>query len=137
PSPASERENLRSGNLRSTGDHSRSAAAWRMLTGWSESRTSIGASDAVTTSWEDEPMCRATIVPSSEQAVQKGSQWSLWKLGNFSFSGFSENETAWQPLAATRLTSSAIACGSHSGGRPRGMKRPGYDPHHSSMCQSL
>ena len=70
-------------------------------------------------------MCRHTIVPSSEQAGQNGSQWSLWKLGSFSFAGFSENETAWQPLAATRRTSSAMTCGSQIGGMASGMKRPG------------
>ena len=27
--------------------------------------------------------------------------------------------------------------GSHRIGRAMGMNRPGYEPHHSSMCQSL
>src|SRR6266508_452868 len=89
------------------------------------------------TSCDDEPMCKQTIVPSSSQAAQNGSQWSSWKLGSRSLAGFSENETAWQPLAAMRRTSSAIASGSQIGGSASGMKRSGYVPHHSSTCQSL
>ena len=46
-----------SGNLRSTGDHSRSAAACTMLIGWSVISTSIGASTAVI----DEPRRRADV----------------------------------------------------------------------------
>ncbi len=65
------------------------------------------------------------MVPSSAQADQNGSQWSEWKDGSFSFEGFSENETACQPLSATRRTSSPIASGSQIGGRESGMKRPG------------
>src|SRR5271163_750805 len=107
--PPSESETFKVGNLRSTGDHNRSAAAWTMLTGWSPNNTSIGASGAVTTSEEDEPMCRHTMVPRSEHADQNGSQVSLWKLGSFSLEGFSENVTAKQPLAATRCTSAAMA----------------------------
>ena len=61
---------------------------------------------------EDEPMCRHTTVPSSEQACQNGSQWSLWTLGQPSLEGFSEKVTAWQPLAATRRTSAAMSSGS-------------------------
>ena len=108
-----------------------------MFIGCSVMSTSIGASGAVTTSDDDEPMCRHTIVPSSEHACQNGSQCSSWKLGSFSFSGFSENVTAWQPFAAMRRTSAAISSGSQIGGIISGMKRPGYVPHHSSMCQSL
>src|SRR3954451_19574717 len=99
--------------------------------------TSTGASEAVMTRLDDEPMCMQTIVPSSEHACQNGSQASLCSDGSLSFSGFSENENAWQPFAATRCTSAAIASGSQIGGSERGMKRPGYVPHHSSMCQSL
>ena len=77
------------------------------------------------TSCDDEPMCRHTTVPSSAQAVQKGSQWSLWKLGQPSLAGFSEKVTAWQPLAATRRTSAAASSGSQMTGRREGMKRPG------------
>ena len=108
-----------------------------MFIGCSVIITSIGASTDVMTSCDDEPMCRQTTVPSSAHAAQNGSQWSLWRLGQPSFSGFSENVTAWQPLAATRRTSSAMSCGSQIGGSASGMNRPGYVPHHSSMCQSL
>src|SRR5580658_1606553 len=94
PIPPSDRATRRSGNLRSTGDHNRSAAAWTMLTGWSPMRTSMGASGAVTTSDDEDPMWRQTMVPSSLHAAQNGSQWSLWKLGSLSFDGFSENDTA-------------------------------------------
>src|SRR5262245_12050316 len=108
-----------------------------MLIGWRLINTSIGASGAVITSDDDDPMCRQTIVPSSTHACQNGSQCASWKLGSFSFDGFSENEIAWQPLAASRRTSAAMSAGSQIGGRPSGMKRPGYVPHHSSTCQSL
>ena len=65
-----------------------------MFTGCSPMSTSMGASGAVTTSDDDDPMCRHTIVPSSAHADQNGSQWSLWKLGSLSLDGFSENDTA-------------------------------------------
>ena len=87
-----------------------------MFIGCSVISTSIGASSTVITSCDDEPMCRHTTVPSSLHACQNGSQCSVWKLGQPSFAGFSENVTAWQPFAATRRTSSAISCGSHIGG---------------------
>ena len=135
--PPSERANRRSGNLRSTGDHSRSAAAWTMFIGWRLIITSIGASAEVITSCDEDPRCMHTTVPSSLQAVQKGSQWSLWRDGQPSFSGFSEKVTAWQPLAATRRTSAAASSGSQMAGIDSGMKRPGYAPHQPSMCQSL
>ncbi len=54
----------------------------------------MGASGAVTTRDDDDPMWRHTIVPSSLHADQNGSQWSLWKLGSLSLAGFSENDTA-------------------------------------------
>ena len=81
-----------SGNLRSTGDQSRSAAACTMFIGCRLMSTSIGASTEVMTRVDDEPMCMHTIVPSSLHADQNGSQWSLCRLGSFSFSGFSEND---------------------------------------------
>jgi hypothetical protein len=99
--------------------------------------TSIGASRAVITSLEEEPMCRHTMVPSSTHACQNGSQWASWKLGSLRCDGFSENETAWHPFAALRRTSAAIAAGSQIGRSMSRMNRPGALPHHSSMCQSL
>src|ERR1700688_2468425 len=125
PIPPSDSATRNAGNFRSTGDHNRSAAACTMFTGCRTVRTSIGASGAVTTSDDDEPMCRHTMVPSSLHADQNGSQWSEWKLGSLSFEGFSENDTAWQPLAATRRTSTAMASGSQMGGSESGMNRPG------------
>jgi hypothetical protein len=77
------------------------------------------------------------IVPSSTIACHIGSQCASWKLGSPSAAGFSVNVTEWQPFAATRLISCAHNSGSHSTGNAIGMKRPGYEPHHSSMCQSL
>src|ERR1700688_2208545 len=125
PIPPSDSATRNAGNFLSTGDHNRSAAACTVFTGCRPMRTSIGASGAVTTSDDDDPMWRHTMVPSSLHADQNGSQWSLWKLGSLSLAGFSENDTAWHPLPATRRTSAAMASGSHSGGRDRGMNRPG------------
>ena len=87
--------------------------------------TSIGASIEVITSWDDDPRCMQTTVPSSLQAVQNGSQWALCSEGHPSFAGFSEKVTAWQPMAATRRTSAAASSGSQMAGMERGMKRPG------------
>src|SRR5947208_3274213 len=67
--PPSERAKRRDGNFRNTGDHRRSAAPWTMLIGWRVINTSIGASGAVITSDDEDPMCRQTIVPRSEQTV--------------------------------------------------------------------
>src|SRR5947209_6056181 len=95
PMPPSDSAIFRFGNFRSTGDQMRSAAACTMLIGVSVIRQSIGASGAVITSCDDEPMCRHTTTFSSLHAVQNGSQWSEWKLGHPNFDGFSENVTAW------------------------------------------
>ena len=82
-------------------------------------------------------MCRQTTTDSSLQACQNGSQWSEWKLGQPSLEGFSEKVTAWAPIAAVRRTSAASTSGSQMAGSGQGMKRPGWVPHQSSMCQSL
>ena len=108
-----------------------------MLSGVKVIRQSMGASGDVTTICEDEPMCMQATTPSSLQAFQNGSQWSECRLGQPSFEGFSEKVTAWAPFAAVRRTSPARTSGSQIAGRARGMKRPGCEPHHSSMCQSL
>ena len=126
-----------SGNFVTSGENRMSAAACTMFIGWRLISTSIGASGAVIASLPDEPMCRHTTVPSSEHARHTGSQWSVWKLGRPSGTGFSGNVIAWQPFFATRRTSSPIACGSQIGGIASGMNRSGAYPHHSSMCQSL
>ena len=123
--------------LRRIGDQTKSAAAWTMLIGCRLIMTSIGASMDVMRIDEDEPRCMQTMVPSSAQAVQKGSQWSLCSEGHPSFSGFSEKVTAWQPFLATRRTSAAASSGSQIAGIDKGMNRPGSAPHHLSICQSL
>src|SRR3954453_13902489 len=120
PIPPSESAILRFGNLRSTGDQIRSAAACTMLIGVKVMRQSIGASGAVITSCEDEPMCRHTTTFSSLHAVQNGSQWAEWKLGQPSFEGFVENVTAFAPIRAVRRPSSASACGSQITGNTHG-----------------
>ena len=58
-------------------------------------------------------------------------------LGHPSLEGFSEKVMAWQPFAAVRRISAAMISGSQMAGSAHGMKRPGWVPHHSSMCQSL
>src|ERR1039457_4032099 len=100
PIPPSERATLRSGNLRRTGDQMRSAAALTMFIGVRLMRTSIGASGAVMTISEEEPMYMHTTTFSSLHAFQNGSQWSVCTLGQPSLEGFSEKVTAWAPLAA-------------------------------------
>src|SRR5579875_308515 len=125
PIPPSDSANFRSGNLRRTGDHTRSAAALTMLIGCSVIIVSTGASIEVITTDDDEQMCRHTTVFSSLQACQNGSQWELCKEGYPSFSGFSENVTAWQPFLATRRTAAAIKWGSQIGGSASGIMRPG------------
>jgi len=109
--PPSERATLRSGNFRSTFDHTRSAAACTMFIGVRVIRQSIGASSEVMTSADDEPMCIQSTTSSSLHAFQTGSQWSEWMLGHPSFDGFSEKVTAWAPLAAVRRISAAITSG--------------------------
>ena len=135
--PPSDRANWRSGNLRSTGDHNRSVAACMALRGVRVIMMSMGAPGARASTVDDEPMWRQMTVPSSSQAAKKGSQWSPKMWGQPSLAGSSENVTAWQPLAAMRWISLAISPGSQMGGMERGMKRPGWLPHHSSTCQSL
>ena len=90
-----------------------------MFIGVSEISTSMGASGAGITTCDDEPMCRHTTVPRSQHAVQNGSQWSRWKLGQPSFCGFSENVTAWQPLSAT-----PVHLGGHELRDPRSGRAP-------------
>src|SRR3954447_11679583 len=135
--PPSDRANLRSGNLRSTFDQSRSVAADIEFSGVIVMRTSNGEPSLSPSMVDDEPMWRQITMPSSWQAAKNGSQWSVKMLFHPRALGSSENVTALQPFLATWCTSSAISCGSQMGGMLRGMKRPGYVPHHSSMCQSL
>src|SRR5580692_6073135 len=135
--PPSDSAKRMSGNLWKTGDQMRSVAAWTMLIGDSVIRQSIGASSEVIANCDDDPMCMHATTPSSLQAFQKGSQWSECTLGQPSLEGFSEKVTACAPLAAVRRTSAARTSGSQIAGSASGMNRPGCEPHHSSMCQSL
>src|SRR5262245_44614164 len=100
--PPSLRANVSSGYLRSIGDHRTSAAACTMFIGCNVIIVSTGASIDVITTWDDEPMWRQTTVFVSLHACQNGSQWSLCSDGKPSFSGFSENVTAWHPFFAIR-----------------------------------
>ena len=120
-----------------TRDHTRSAAAEQMFIGCSVIMTSTGASGLVTVRDPDDPRWMDSTTPSSHNAVHSGSHAGSWKLGNPRFAGLSVKVNEWQPLAATRRTSAAASSGSHSTGRAMGMKRPGWAPHHDSMCQSL
>ena len=65
-----------------------------MFMGWSVIIVSIGASMAVITVVDDEPMCRQMTVPVSSHAARNGFQCGLCQLGRRSFSGFSEKVTA-------------------------------------------
>ena len=62
------------GNFCGTFDHTKSAAACTMLTGDRVMSTSIGASGAVITIFDDEPMCTHTTVSQSSAAAKNGSQ---------------------------------------------------------------
>src|SRR6516165_1211463 len=99
--------------------------------------TEGGALGVVEADFDDDPTWQHSTVPSSEQAANSGSQWPEWIEGMRRAAGFSENVTAWHPLAARRCTSAAALSTSKSGRIPQGMKRSGWAPHHSSTCQSL
>src|SRR5689334_17521194 len=135
--PPSLNAYLSFGYLTGTFDHTKSAAACTMFIGDNVMSTSIGASSAVITIFDEEPMCTFTTVPSSSQVAKNLSQCPEWMLGCPRCTGFSENVTAKQPLSATRRTSADILSTSHIIGSASGMKRPGYAPHQPSMCQSL
>ena len=75
------------------------------------------------------------IRPSAATALRQ--PWPVWMLGWPNDSGASDNVIARAPLRATRRTSCAASSGSQSGESGSGMKRPGCEPAHSSMCQSL
>src|SRR3954470_15903633 len=99
--------------------------------------TPAGASVEDMAARDEEPRWQHSTVPVSLQAAKSGSHAPEWIDGMSRASGFSENVTAWQPLAARRRSSAAALSTSNSGRIPQGMKRSGYAPHHSSTCQSL
>src|SRR5437762_10222586 len=84
-----------------------------------------GASLAAGAERDDDPTWQHSTVPTSQHAANSGSQAPEWIDGICSASGFSENVTAWQPLAASRRTSAAAFSTSNSGRMPHGMKRSG------------
>src|SRR5215213_6950070 len=94
PMPPSLNAYLSFGCFFADSDHTKSAAACTMLMGESVMSTSIGASGAVITIFDDDPMCTFTTVPSSSQVAKNGSQWPEWMLGWPRCTGFSENVTA-------------------------------------------
>src|SRR6266568_8589093 len=99
--------------------------------------TLAGASLADGTERDAEPTWQHRTVSVSQHTANNGSQWPEWIDGMRRASGFSENVTAWQPLAAIRCTSAIALSTSNRGKIPHGMNRSGYAPHQSSMCQSL
>src|SRR6266542_297197 len=94
PVPPSDMAIVMFGNLRVIGVHIRSLSARNEFIGVMAMLTSTGASIDVTVIDDDEPMCMHTTVPASSQAARNGSQWSEWRPGRPSFSGFSEKVTA-------------------------------------------
>ena len=87
--------------------------------------TSIGASGAVNTSCPEEPRWIDNTVSQSTNASQSGSQWSVWKLGSPSGTGFSVKVMEWQPSSATRRTSAAHSSGDQIMGSAIGMNLSG------------
>src|SRR5262245_26551161 len=87
--------------------------------------TGGGASGAVDALFDDEPTWQHSTVPVSEQAANSGSHALVWMLGMPSPAGFSENVTAWQPLASSLRTSAAASPTSNRGRIPHGMNRSG------------
>jgi hypothetical protein len=72
--PPSDIAILMAGNFWKIGVHMRSLRARNEFIGVIEIMTSAGASVAVSSSEDDEPMCRHTTVRMSEHAFQNGSQ---------------------------------------------------------------
>ena len=109
--PPSESAILRSGWRRRNCEYTSSVAQPNRLIGVEVIMISTGAA----VSWSfipvPDPMWIDTTVPSSAQAFQKGSQWSLCRLGWPSPVGLSAKLIAWQPFFATRRTSSAKKIG--------------------------
>src|SRR3954453_12530324 len=89
--------------------------------------TGAGASLVVDARCDDEPTWQHNTVPVSQHAANNGSHASVWMLGIPRPAGFSENVTAWQPLAASRRTSTAASSTTTSGRMPYRMNRPGSE----------
>src|SRR5438105_378632 len=111
----SVREKVRSGNRPQKSAHNRSPRVEIVITGDSIIFTLAGASLDVCDDRDDEPTWQQSTVPSSEQAANSGSQYPEWMDGMRRASGFSENVTAWHPLAASLRTSLAARSTSKRG----------------------
>src|SRR5258705_6038435 len=98
PIPPSLNAYLSFGNFCADADHTKSAAACTMLIGESVMSTLIGASSAVITIFDDDPMCTFTTVSTSSHVAKNLSQWPEWMLRDPRWTGVSEKVTAWQPL---------------------------------------
>ena len=76
--PPSDIAICKPGKRRKTPEKRMSVIAVKLLTGVSEIITSGGASGAVTTIDDEEPMCRHTVTAPSTHAAKNGSQCSVW-----------------------------------------------------------
>src|SRR5579862_6480067 len=132
PTSPSVKEMRSSGNFPNASHHSISPSVKIDAADDVATPTLGGASGDTGGTTDEENTWQHSTVPTSHAAAKTGSQNPEWMLGILSASGRSENETAWQPLPAKRLISSAAASASHIGSRPHGMNRSGYAPHHSS-----
>src|SRR5258705_10101760 len=94
--------------------------------------TANGASGAVDGAWPEEPKWTDSGMSASSSAENSGSQWSVWKDGRPSGTGFSGKVTVRAPLAAVRSTSATHAWTSHRGSMTIGTNRSGAAAHHSS-----
>ena len=106
------------------GDQMRSAAACTMLIGVRVIRQSIGASGAVTTSYDDEPMCRHTTTCSSRTPARTGPSGRSGSSGARASTGSprtSPRGAPWRPCA--HLVGDHL--GSQIAGSEHGMNRPG------------
>src|SRR5690349_24040967 len=95
-------ENFRSGKRSQNLAHSSSLKVEITDTAPTAMVTLGGASVDVCAPRDADPTWQQSTVSVSHAAVNTGSQKSVWIDGMFSASGFSENVTAWTPLAESR-----------------------------------
>ena len=81
PIPPSDSAILTPGNFVKISEKTSSVAQLNSVMGVAAIMISIGAVRSCRFRRVPEPMWMQTIVPSSEQAFQNGSQWSLCRLG--------------------------------------------------------
>src|SRR6185369_11082271 len=135
PAPPSESAILQSGWFSSTPEKMRSPSALIEFTPHSAMPTDGVVSGDGFNRPDDVPMCIESGNPVSVAAANTGSQWPLGNDGSPIGYGFSTKLIAFEPFAAQRSISRTARCGSHSGISVCGMKRSGYDGHHSSSIQ--